>query len=145
MFLSTGPLGLVWNMFFLWLFGDNVEDRFTRPGYLAFYLLCGLSVTVLYLPFDSNLSFSAIGITGAVSAVMGAYFVFYPTATVKVFAFYKVFQIPAVIRLGAWFLFQFIYPFLYEVENISHTACFAAIGGFLLGAAVAFFKKLRSS
>jgi membrane associated rhomboid family serine protease/Zn-finger nucleic acid-binding protein len=141
MFLSGGFINLAWNVLFLWLFGDNVEDRFSRPGYLVFFLCSGLFAGVLYSFFDSNLSVTTIGISGAVSAVMGAYFVFYPAAKIKLFAIYRIFEIPAVVCLGAWFLFQFVSPFIFKAVTTADTLCFANISGFVLGAVVACFKK----
>jgi membrane associated rhomboid family serine protease len=141
MFLSGGLIGLIWNMLFLWLFGDNVEDRFSRLGYLVFYLFCGIFASVLYGFFNSDLSVSTIAVSGAVSGVMGAYFIFYPTANVRLFAIYRIFEVPAVVFLGGWFIFQFISPFLFRAEAATNTLCFANIGGFLLGAIVACLKK----
>ncbi|HUW18963.1 MAG TPA: rhomboid family intramembrane serine protease [Sedimentisphaerales bacterium] len=141
MFLSVGLVGLIWDMLFLWLFGDNVEDRFGRFGYLVFYLACGIFAGILYSFFASDLSVTAVGVSGAVSGVMGAYFIFYPTAKIRLFAIYRIFEIPAVVCLGAWFLFQFISPFLFTAQAPANTLCIANISGFLLGALVAFLKK----
>ncbi|MHC4572909.1 MAG: rhomboid family intramembrane serine protease [Planctomycetota bacterium] len=141
-FLSGGLVSLIWNMLFLWLFGDNVEDRFGRLGYLVFFLSCGIFASFLYRLFNSDLSATTIGLSGAVSGVMGAYFLFYPTAKIKLFAVYRIFEVPAVVCLGAWFLFQFVSPFLFKVSAPTNTLSFANIGGFLLGAFVAFLKKM---
>lgn len=141
MALGTGIVSLIWNMLFLWLFGDNVEDRFSRIGYLFFYFCCGIFAIVLYWAFNSNLPILAIGISGAVSGVMGAYFVFYPVSKIKLFVIYKVVEIPSVVCLAAWILFQVMSPFLYKTEIVINTTCIANVGGFILGAIVAGIKK----
>jgi membrane associated rhomboid family serine protease/Zn-finger nucleic acid-binding protein len=141
MFSQGGFLAFLWNMLFLWLFGDNVEDRFSHLGYLVFFLCCALFATVLYSFFDSNLSLSAIGVSGAVSGIMGAYFIFYPTANIRIFVVYNTMEVPTVVCLGLWFLFQIISPFLFKTATAVNSLCFAHVGGFILGMAVAAVKK----
>ena len=141
MVVSCGTLGLAWNMLFLWLFGDNVEDRFGRAGFGFFYLAIGLCSAALYAQFENKTSLGAVGVSGAVSAVMGAYFVFYPTAMVKVFAIFRMFEVPSVVLLGIWFMFQLIYPMITADVKLADTPVIANIIGFIFGALIAAMKK----
>lgn len=141
MFLHGGLLHLIGNMFFLWLFGDNVEDRFSRFGYLVFYLFCGLAASILHSVFNWDSSIPAIGASGAISGIMGAYLVFYPSAELKVLFWYRIVEIQAYLYLGGWFLFQLVFGLLHQSVGHSNIAWFAHIGGFIFGAIVAFFKK----
>lgn len=141
MFIHAGLLHLAGNMFFLWLFGDNVEDRFHRPGYFIFYLCCGLSAIVLHAVMNPSASLPAVGASGAISGIMGAYLVFYPAARIKAFFIYKILHIPAVLYLGTWFLFQLLWGFVTQASGVTHVAWFAHIGGFIFGGLVAYIKK----
>lgn len=141
-FSHGGIFHLVWNMLFLWLFGDNVEDQFGRWGYGCLFLGFAFTAVLLGLVFATSLSIWAVGISTAVSAIMGAYFIFYPVAKVKVFVFSGVMEIPAVVFLGMWFLFQFISPFLSKAEEVGLAANIPSVAGFLFGALTAFLKKI---
>ena len=141
MFLHGGLLHLIGNMFFLWLFGDNVEDRFSRLGFFIFYLCCGLAGSALHSILNWGHVVPVIGASGAISGIMGAYFVFYPTARVKLFFIYKILHIPAFLYLGIWFLFQLMFGFTFKITGISNIAWFAHIGGFIFGGLAAYFKK----
>ncbi len=141
MFLSVGLLSFVLNMLFLWLFGDNVEDRFSRLGYLGFYLCCGLFASIVFSMFDDDLSITAVGISGAVSGIMGAYFIFYPVANIKLFVFFSTVEVPAAVFLGLWFLFQLLSPFIFRDGPVLNAAWPAHASGFVLGVVVAYFKK----
>jgi len=83
MFLHGDIFHLIGNMFFLWIFGDNVEDRFSRLGYIVFYISCGLTASLLHTVFNFNSSIPAVGASGAISGVMGAYLIFYPKAKIN--------------------------------------------------------------
>ena len=139
MFSHSGPLILFWNILFLWLFGDNVEDRFTRWGYMAFLFFCGLLASFIATVFDSNML--GTGACGVVSAVMGAYLVFYPAANIKLWVIVKTMEIPAYLCLGLWFVFQFAYPLFAGTERTAIVSAMASIATFLLGAAIALSKK----
>jgi membrane associated rhomboid family serine protease/Zn-finger nucleic acid-binding protein len=143
MIFSGGPLGLLLNTLFLWVFGDNVEDRFSRFGYLVFYLCCGIVAAVIYHFFRTNVSASAIGMIGAVSGVMGAYIVFYPAANIRLWAVCWVVELPALVYLGGWFIIQIIYGF-YEPKITTAGFCIANVAAFSLGALVAFVKKIKN-
>ncbi len=134
MFLHGGVLHLGGNMLFLWIFGPNVEDRLGHVGYLLFYLLCGMlagTAQVLAAPMSR---IPMIGASGAIAAVLGAYFLLFPTSRVLtlvfVFFFVRLIYLPAVRFLGLWFLLQL----LSLPEGASGGVAFAAhVGGFLAG------------
>ena len=141
MFLHGGILHLLGNMFFFWIFGDNVEDRFSNLGYITFYLACGLAADFMHIFLNASSDIPAIGASGAISGVMGAYFVFYPKARIKTLFINRILYIPAFLWLGTWFLFQVIFGFIYKSADVSNIAWFAHIGGFVFGGLVAYFKK----
>ncbi|MDO9464931.1 MAG: rhomboid family intramembrane serine protease [bacterium] len=141
MFLHGGLLHLIGNMFFLWLFVSNVEDRFSRFGFLVFYLCCGLSANILHSFLNWNLSIPTMGASGAISGIMGAYFIFYPKARINIFVIYKILRVPAFLYLGVWVLFQLMFGFTFKTTGVSNIAWFAHIGGFIFGGLFAYFKK----
>jgi len=142
MFLHTGVLHLILNMLFLWLFGDNVEDRFSRGGYLLFCLCCGLFASFLHGIFNWGSTTPAVGASGIISGIMGAYLLFYPQANVTVLCFYRTFEVPVVLYLVGWFVIQLTSAFMAKDGDVSQIAWFAHVGGFAFGAVVAFFKKI---
>jgi membrane associated rhomboid family serine protease len=145
MFLHAGWMHIIGNMWFLWIFGDNVEDRFGHFRFLAFYLLCGLFaalVQALSAPFSM---IPTLGASGAIAGVMGAYFVLYPRSRVLTiippFIFWVI-EIPAVFFLGYWLVLQILNVGM--VSNASSTggvAFWAHIAGFLVGAMLVFVFK----
>jgi membrane associated rhomboid family serine protease/Zn-finger nucleic acid-binding protein len=141
-FLHAGIIHLIGNMLFLWIFGDNVEDRFSRLGFIIFYLSSGFTASVLHTLFHLNSSVPAIGASGAVSGIMGAYLIFYPEAEVKILFIYKIIRVPAFLYLLIWFVFQLFFALMtYTSDAASGVAWFAHIGGFVFGCLVAYFKK----
>jgi len=141
MFLHGGIIHLIGNMYFLWLFGDNIEDRFTRLGYVVFYLSCEIAANILHSIFNWHSTIPAVGASGAISGVMGAYMIFYPIATIKVLFIHRVVDVPAWMFLGAWFIFQLIFALMPNNTGYSNIAWFAHIGGFVFGVFVAYYKK----
>ncbi len=134
MFLHTGFLHLAGNMLFLWIFGDNVEDTFGHLPYLFFYVVCGLGAGLLHVLFNLGSTIPALGASGAISGVMGAYMVLYPRERILTLVFIFVVPIPAVFILGYWFLLQF----LAGIDALGTgakggVAVWAHVGGFLLG------------
>jgi membrane associated rhomboid family serine protease len=134
MFLHGGLMHILGNMLFLYIFGDNVEDYFGHLGYLAFYLICGIGAGLLHIAFNADSALPALGASGAISGVMGAYLLLYPRARVLTLVLFFVVPIPAVVILGCWFLFQF----LAGVNSLGGmptggVAVWAHVGGFLLG------------
>jgi membrane associated rhomboid family serine protease len=137
MFLHGSFWHLAGNMWFLYIFGDNVEDRLGHLRYLLFYLLCGLAAGIAHVFFNLDSTMSTIGASGAIAGVMGAYFILYPKARIVtlipiIFIPYFV-ELPAAIFLGIWLFIQFISAVLTSV-NAGGIAWWAHIGGFIFGA-----------
>ena len=135
MFLHSGLLHIAGNMLFLWIFGDNVEDFFGHLGYLLFYFICGIGAGLVHVFMNFHSSLPAIGASGAISGVMGAYMVLYPRSRVLTLVFLFLVPIPAVIILGWWFILQFLGGVsTLGMRTSGGVAFWAHIGGFLLGA-----------
>jgi rhomboid family protein len=134
MFLHSGIAHILGNMLFLWIFGDNVEDHFGHVGYLLFYLVCGIGSGVLHILFNLHSTVPALGASGAISGVMGAYLVLYPRSQILTLVFIFLIPIPAVLILGYWFLLQLISA-VTSFGSIASggVAWWAHVGGFLLG------------
>jgi membrane associated rhomboid family serine protease len=134
MFLHAGWLHLVGNMLFLWIFGDNVEDFFGHIPYLFFYMVCGIGAGLLHVLFNFHSNIPAVGASGAISGVMGAYILLYPRARILTLVFIFPLPVPAVIFLGLWFVWQFRSGInTLEGGASGGVAVWAHIGGFLLG------------
>lgn len=140
MFLHGGWLHLIGNMWTLWIFGDNVEDRLGRGRYLTLYLAGGVAASALHLFTNAGSQLPTIGASGAVAAVMGAYFRFYPhariDAVVPPFVFGPVIMLPAVLFLGFWFVMQFFNGALSlggAPGRFGGIAWWAHVGGFAFG------------
>lgn len=138
MFLHAGWLHIIGNMWFLWLFGPNVEDRLGHLPYLGFYLLCGLGAGTAQTLFSFGSNIPSLGASGAIAGVLGAYIVFYPSSKiltlVTLFFWWFFARLPAVLFIGLWFLVQF----LSGVSSLGSMASggvawWAHVGGFLLG------------
>jgi len=134
MFLHSGIMHIAGNMLFLWIFGDNVEDFYGHFTYLVFYLVCGIGSGLLHVLFNLNSAVPALGASGAISGVMGAYALLYPRSRILTLVFIFLVPIPAVIILGYWFILQFLSAFssLGAVAS-GGVAWWAHVGGFLLG------------
>jgi membrane associated rhomboid family serine protease len=149
MFLHGGWLHLISNMLYLWIFGDNVEDRMGHGRYLLFYILCGLAAAGAHIITNSESEIPTIGASGAIAGVLGGYFVLYPYARVVVVIpilfFWDVMKLPALIVLGFWFvtqLFQGTLALAVETTATGGVAWWAHIGGFVFGMiAVNIFKR----
>jgi membrane associated rhomboid family serine protease len=145
MFLHGGFWHLLGNMWFLYIFGDNVEDHLGPLRYLLFYLLCGLASGVSHLLLNAHSNVPTIGASGAIAGVMGAYFLLHPTAKVLTLIpiiFIPLFvEIPAFFFLGFWFLLQFLNA-AGSASTGSGIAWWAHIGGFIFG--MIFIKLLTA-
>jgi membrane associated rhomboid family serine protease len=112
MFLHGGILHVAGNMLYLWIFGDNVEDRMGHGRFLVFYLLCGVAAALVQTITQPDSVIPMVGASGAIAGVMGAYFVLYPKSRivtlVPLFFFFQVIEVPAILFLGIWFLMQFV-------------------------------------
>ena len=134
MFIHSGLAHLAGNMLFLWVFGDHVEDFYGHFVYLFFYLLCGVGSELVHVAFSWSSTVPAIGASGAISGVMGAYAVRYPRAQILTLVLIFLVPIPAVIILGYWFLLQFLAGISsLAAETTGGVAWWAHVGGFLLG------------
>ncbi len=148
MFIHGGLMHFVGNMLFLWVFGDNIEDRLGHLQYLAFYLFTGAAATMTHWFMDSGSQVPLVGASGAISGVMGAYLLLYPYNRIRVlvlFLIITVVQVPAMFLLGAWFLLQLVNGVgsLGLSDQVS-VAFFAHVGGFLTGAVVVAVYKLAT-
>src|SRR5258708_4374809 len=108
MFLHGGLMHLLGNMLFLYIFGGNVEDAFGHIGYLFFYLLCGIGSGLIHVMFNWDSAIPALGASGAISGVMGAYAVLFPKHQILTFFFIFLIPVPAILILGYWFVLQFV-------------------------------------
>jgi membrane associated rhomboid family serine protease len=106
MFMHAGWLHLGGNMLYLWIFGDNVEDRFGHVKFIIFYLVCGLAATFAQLAFNLESTIPNLGASGAVAGVLGAYILLRPQAKIKVLQRQRVVEVPALIVIGLWFVLQ---------------------------------------
>lgn len=142
MFLHADLLHIFGNMLFLYVFGDNVENRMGHVKFLFFYLFFGMAAGITHFVIDPNSMTPAIGASGAISGVMGAYLVMFPYSRIRVFYGFFFIKLPAVLYLGFWFLMQLFESMLPEYTGIAY---WAHIGGFIAGMiiALAFFRKSR--
>ncbi|RKZ25500.1 rhomboid family intramembrane serine protease [bacterium] len=144
MFLHGGWFHLLGNMLYLWIFGDNVEDRMGRIPFLIFYILVGVLGSLAYLALHPSSTIPLIGASGAISGVMGAYFLFFPRASiislVPLFFFIRIIVLPAWFYLGFWVLIQ-----IASLPGESPVAFSAHLGGFFSGLLLAKVFERRPS
>jgi len=137
MFLHGSWSHFIGNMWYLWIFGDNVEDRVGHGRFIAFYLLCGIVAALGHVAMDPTSILPTIGASGAIAGVMGGYFVLYPQSRVltlvPLFVYVEIIELPAVVLLGFWFIMQ-----LFNAGAIAVTAN-ASSGGIAFVAHVAGF------
>ena len=145
MFMHAGWFHLLSNMLYLWIFGDNIEDRLGHRKYLFFYLFCGAVATLVHGVIHMNSKVPAVGASGAIAGVLGAYMFLFPRARIRVlfifFIIFRVIRVPAILLLGLWFLIQI----LEGVNMQAHVgvAWFAHIGGFLTGCFLGLSMKKK--
>jgi membrane associated rhomboid family serine protease len=152
MFLHAGWGHFLGNMLFLWIFGDNVEDRLGHMRYVAFYLLCGVAAVAAHVYMNPGSTIPTIGASGAIAGVMGGYFVLYPNsrvlALVPLFIVFEIIEVPAIVFLGLWFLMQFFYGVgsmaVREGAEAGGVAFWAHIAGFVAGAVAVFVLRKPS-
>jgi len=147
MFLHGGWLHLLGNMLFLWVFGNNVEDRLGRIRFALFYLACGYAASYAFALVNANSTDPLVGASGAISGVLGAYLVLWPRAKVwslVPFLFFIPIRLPAWIVLGLWFVLQWLYSVGAGVSQAGSVAYLAHVVGFLLGALLALPLRGRS-
>jgi membrane associated rhomboid family serine protease len=149
MFLHGGWMHVIGNMLYLWIFGDNVEDRLGHGRFLVFYLVSGCFAALLQVLINPFSEVPMLGASGAIAGVMGAYFVLYPESRVLtavfIFIFFDLVEIPAIFFLGIWFVMQLLSGVgSLGIQNTSGgTAFWAHIGGFVVGAIVGLVLRRR--
>jgi membrane associated rhomboid family serine protease len=153
MFLHAGWLHIGGNMLFLYIFGDNVEDRMGHLPYLGFYLLCGIIAGLTQVFVDPNSTIPSLGASGAIAGVLASYVVLFPWAGVRtiifIFVFFTIVTLPAIILIGVWFVLQFfdgLAALSTVQQGMGGVAYFAHVGGFVTGLIITFvFRPLLRS
>ena len=153
MFLHGSWSHVIGNMWFLWIFGDNIEDRLGHGRFVLFYLFCGIGAAAGHIMMEPQSMLPTIGASGAIAGVMGAYFVLYPHSRVltliPLFIYWEIVELPAIFLLGFWFLMQLLGAGIGTITPTSGAesggiAFMAHIAGFALGAVIVFvFRKSR--
>ena len=151
-FLHGGWLHLAGNMLYLWIFGDNVEDKMGHGRFSLFYILCGIGGSILQFSMNPTSPFPTIGASGAIAGVLGSYLLMFPKSRVltlvPIFFFFTFIEIPAVVFLGIWFLIQFLSGTMSltgsSAANAGGIAWWAHIGGFASGVILVLpFRKYK--
>lgn len=136
MYMHGGFMHIFGNMLYLNIFGDNVEDVYGHLKYLAFYTVCGISASLIHVFLTSNPFIPAVGASGAISGVLGAYAVLYPRARILTAVFFRIIyftRVPAYLFIGFWFIMQLLLS-VYEIYGYAiGIAVWAHIGGFIVG------------
>lgn len=150
MFLHGGWLHVIGNMWFLWIYGDNVEDVLGHGKFALFYLLCGIAAGLTHLLFNPFSRMPTVGASGAIAGVMGAYLVKFPHARivtlVPIFIFFTTLDLPAYFLLIYWFVIQFfsgVGSIGYSNSSQGGVAWFAHVGGFVAGIALVYLLGTR--
>src|SRR5947199_602604 len=150
MFLHAGWLHIGGNMLYLFIFGDNVEDRMGHLPYLAFYLFCGVIAGIAQIVVDPGSSIPSLGASGAIAGVLAAYLVLFPWAGVRtvifLFIFFTIVTLPAIILIGLWFVLQFfdgVAALSNAQQSMGGVAYFAHVGGFVTGLVISLLLRPR--
>jgi membrane associated rhomboid family serine protease len=143
MFMHAGWVHLGGNMLYLWIFGDNVEDRFGHTKFAIFYLVCGLAATFTQLAFTLGSDVPNLGASGAIAGVLGSYILLFPQEHVKVLEGQQVIQVPALIVIGFWIVLQFFNGIgsIATAAQTGGTAFMAHVGGFVAGFVLTFLFR----
>ena len=132
LFLHAGVLHLLSNSFYLWIFGSSIEDRMGHFRFIFFYLICGVAAGFAHVLLNHESTIPIIGASGAISGVLGSYFIIFPKARIKTLIFIRLFRIPAVIFLSLWVILQFLNGLCTPPEE-ANIAWWAHLGGFVAG------------
>jgi membrane associated rhomboid family serine protease len=140
MFMHAGWVHLAGNMLYLWIFGDNVEDRFGRIKFLVFYLSCGIAAILAQLAFSRGSSVPTLGASGAIAGVLGAYVMMFPQQRVKVLLGMRVAAVSALFVIGSWIVLQSLsgIALIASAADVGGVAYLAHIGGFVAGCVLTF-------
>jgi membrane associated rhomboid family serine protease len=146
MFMHGSWMHIIGNMWFLWVFGNNVEDSMGHVRFAVFYILCGLAAASLQIMSDPDSGVPMVGASGAIGGVMGAYIVLYPRVNVHMLLFLgffvTTFTMPAMFMLGYWFIVQLVGGYSSIGAAGGGTAFWAHVGGFAAGAGLIYFFKV---
>ncbi len=147
MFMHAGWLHLGGNMLYLWIFGDNVEDRFGHATFLIFYLLCGLGATFAQLAFSLGSDIPNLGASGAIAGVLGSYILMFPKGRIRVLQGQQVVQAPALMVIGFWIVLQLFSGIgsIAQTADTGGVAYMAHIGGFVAGFVLTFLLRGSTS
>jgi len=143
MFMHAGWLHLIGNMLYLWIFGDNIEDRFGHGKFTIFYLLCGIGALFAQLAFSAESSIPNVGASGAISGVLAAYLILYPKGTIRVLMGRGVINAPALLVIGLWIVLQ-VFSGIGSLQSTGQqggVAYMAHIGGFVAGLILTFLFR----
>ena len=146
MFMHAGWLHLGGNMLYLWIFGDNVEDRFGHIKFTIFYLICGVAAIFAQLAFSLGSSIPSLGASGAIAGVLGAYILMFPQGRISVLQGRQMIKVPALIVIGLWIVLQF-FSGIGSIANSAETggvAYMAHIGGFVAGVVLVLLLRGNS-
>jgi membrane associated rhomboid family serine protease len=145
MFMHGGWAHLLGNMLYLWIFGDNVEDRFGHVVFTVFYLLCGIAATFAQLAFSAASNVPNLGASGAIAGVLGSYLLLFPRGQVRVMMGRGVVPMPALVVIGFWIVLQFVSGVgsISAAADRGGVAYVAHIGGFIAGCALTFLLRGR--
>ncbi len=149
MFMHGGFMHIIFNMWFLWIFGDNIESVLGHKRYALFYLLCGVGAALTQIQINTGSQIPMVGASGAIAGVLGAYLIRFPRATVHVLAILIIFitfiRVPAMVVIGIWFLSNLTAGLgTLGIEETGGTAWFAHLGGFVSGVVLnQIFKQIR--
>jgi len=143
MFMHGGFMHIAGNMLYLWIFGDNVEDRMGHLKYLIFYLLCGFLASATHIFFGPDSVIPSLGASGAIAGVLGAYLILFPRQGVRVLMWGRIVEVPALIVIGLWGFLQFYSGFgsLANIGESGGVAYMAHVGGFVAGIALVFLFR----
>jgi membrane associated rhomboid family serine protease len=143
MFMHAGLVHLGGNMLYLWIFGDNVEDRFGHLKFTIFYLVCGLAATFAQLAFSIGSDVPNLGASGAIAGVLGAYILLFPKGKVNVLMGRGVIPMPALVVIGLWIVLQFFSGIgsIADTADTGGVAYMAHIGGFIAGFGLTFMFR----
>ena len=143
MFMHAGWAHLGSNMLYLWIFGDNVEDRFGHVPFIIFYLLCGLAATFAQMAVSLGSDIPNLGASGAIAGVLGAYILLFPQGKIRVLQGQQVIQVPALIVIGLWIVLQ-LFSSIGSISDVAQSggvAFMAHVGGFVAGFVLTFLFR----
>jgi membrane associated rhomboid family serine protease len=138
MFMHASWLHIGGNMLYLWIFGDNIEDRIGHAKFLIFYLICGFAASAADILFKTNSIIPSLGASGAIAGVLGAYLILFPKRQIRVLMMRQIVNMPAFMVLGLWILLQIYSQVSVAGAEGGGVAYMAHIGGFVAGVALIF-------